>query len=60
MGLQSVLQCVGFSWTGFETGRDYKSGFCGKMPEASPASERANASLAPGWTVIALCSYFKP
>ena len=37
--------CVlGFVWQGFGSGRGYRGGFCEKLLEASPVSDRANAS----------------
>ncbi|GAB0209844.1 mitochondrial enolase superfamily member 1 [Grus japonensis] len=36
--------CVGFAWQGFGSGGGYRGGFCEKLLEASPVSDRANAS----------------
>ena len=35
--------CIGFAWQGFGGG-GYRGGFCGKLLEASPMSDGANAS----------------
>ena len=36
--------CVGFVWQGFGSRGGYRGGFCEKLLEASPVSDRANAS----------------
>ena len=36
--------CIGFAWQGFGSGEGYRGGFCEKLLEASPVSDRANAS----------------
>ncbi|GAB0207035.1 BDNF/NT-3 growth factors receptor [Grus japonensis] len=36
--------CVGFAWQGFGGGGGYRGGFCEKLLEAHPVSDRANAS----------------
>jgi len=41
--LDSVGYYIGFKWQGFGN-RGYKGGFCGKMPESAPISNRASAS----------------
>ncbi|GAB0207180.1 mitochondrial enolase superfamily member 1 [Grus japonensis] len=42
--LNMSQQCVGFAWQGFGSGGGYRGGFCEKLLEASPVSDRANAS----------------
>ena len=42
--LEKIRCCIGFAWQGFGSGRGYRGGFCGKVLEASPMSNRANAS----------------
>ncbi|GAB0208288.1 hypothetical protein GRJ2_003294500 [Grus japonensis] len=39
-----TLVSIGFAWQGFGSGRGYRGGFCEKLLEASPVSDRANAS----------------
>ncbi|GAB0207175.1 mitochondrial enolase superfamily member 1 [Grus japonensis] len=41
---RGIDRCVGFAWQGFGSGRGYRGGFCEKLLEASPVSDRANAS----------------
>ncbi|GAB0189933.1 hypothetical protein GRJ2_001458600 [Grus japonensis] len=42
--LNIFVGVLGFVWQGFGSGRGYRGGFCEKLLEASPVSDRANAS----------------
>jgi len=39
-----VVDCYGFAWQVFGRGGAIRGGFCEKLLEASPISDRANAS----------------
>ena len=40
-----ITGCIGFVWQGFGSSESYRGGFfCEKLLEASPMSDRANAS----------------
>ncbi|KAK4827150.1 LOW QUALITY PROTEIN: hypothetical protein QYF61_015104 [Mycteria americana] len=41
---RSLKMCIGFLWQGFGSREGYRDGFCEKLLEASPMSDRANAS----------------
>ena len=42
-----LICCIGFAWQGFGSGRGYRGGFCEKLLEASPMSDKVNASEFP-------------
>jgi len=39
-----VERCIGFAWHDFDIGGRYRGGFCEKLLEALPMSDKANAT----------------